>query len=68
MAHDLLEVARAIRPFLADLAGEDAQALDAELGALLERATSGENVDESLLAALTRTADVAEIQRMFDEY
>jgi hypothetical protein len=58
MADDLLEVARAIRPFLTDLAGEDASALDAELGALLKRAKSGENIDESLRAALTRTPDV----------
>ena len=53
----ILDAARAIRPYLADLVGlEEAESVDAELAELLAQAVAGRNVDDAILGALSADA------------
>lgn len=45
---DVTDMARAIRPYLSSLVGNDAPAIDRQIGTLLERAESGDEVDVEL--------------------
>lgn len=44
----IIDAAREIRPFLADLVGDDAQELDTELARLLDATAHGEDTDAAL--------------------
>ncbi|MEU1183845.1 hypothetical protein ABZ464_40725 [Streptomyces sp. NPDC005820] len=56
---DLLEAARAIRPYLEELVGEDAAAYDGALGRLLADAHEGLDVDAPLSALLSSNEDIS---------
>ncbi len=48
-------MARAIRPYLSRLVGNDWQAIDGQIGRLLERAESGDEVDAELTELIDAT-------------
>jgi hypothetical protein len=50
--HEVLDAARAIRPHLPDLVGDEANDVDRELQRLLARAETGENVKTDVLELL----------------
>lgn len=50
---DLLDGARSIRPFLADLLGADADAIDNALADLLSQARAGQQVEKQIAALLS---------------
>ncbi len=52
MDEDLLEVARAVRPYLADLVGPEAASYDRRIAGLLTAARAGTNVDAALSEVL----------------
>jgi hypothetical protein len=58
MDEQLLEAARAIRPYLPELVGAEASAYDQEIARLIADAQAGRNVDEQLFTVLSRPADV----------
>src|SRR5215213_6468389 len=57
---DVLAAALAVRPYLRDLVGAEAAAVEAELAALLARAAAGEPVKVPLLTLLARNAATRE--------
>ena len=59
MDEELLEAARAIRPYLADLAGEKAPFYDAEIARLLAATAAGADVGDELPALLRRSAAIS---------
>lgn len=50
---NILEAARAIRPYLADLLGVDAEAIDRQVAKLLSDAKSGQQVNNQILELLS---------------
>ena len=60
MDERIMEVARSIRPYLDDLIGAQAEEVDGQLAALLERGRAGDDVDDVIIDLLNgspRTRD-----------
>ena len=60
MDERIMEAARSIRPYLDDLIGAQAEEVDGQLAALLERGRAGDDVDDVIIDLLTgspRTRD-----------
>jgi hypothetical protein len=65
---EVLEAARAVRPYLADLLGQpDAEQIDGAIGDLLRRSASA-NVDRQLLELFDSRADLRDWVAVFWEY
>jgi len=56
----ILDAARAIRPFLAELVGLAAEDIDRDLATLLEQAASGVDVEDRILELLSQPAAIRE--------
>jgi len=56
MDEDVIDVARAIRPYLPELVGAEAAAYDREIADLTAEAHGGRDVGDQLAALLTRSA------------
>jgi hypothetical protein len=55
MDEDIVDVARTIRPYLQELVGTEADAYDREIAGLIAEARAGHDVDDELLAVLSRS-------------
>ena len=58
MDEDLIDVARTIRPYLPDLVGAETEVYDQEVADLIAEAHGGHDVDEQLIAVLTRSETI----------
>jgi hypothetical protein len=58
MDEDIFDVARTIRPYLPKLVGTEAHAYDQEIAHLIAKAQDGYDVDDQMLAVLTRSPAV----------
>ncbi|GEM_PF-2290462 len=64
---DILQAAQNIRPFLKELAGDEAEKIGQELDALLKQFQSGAKTDTDILRLLTRNEKTSEWTEKFFE-
>lgn len=64
-AEDVLEAARLIQPYLPDLLGTEAEAVDRALAALLAKAATGEAVENPILELLAERDPTREWAQQF---